>query len=612
MSYNYSINDLLEEFGSEDTIVESLQAAVESGDIVFPFYNTFVDITSQEMLENIKRMDLAVINPDRDYQMRSYFPKYKSYLPPRFRGRPTQIVKSNFGDTKYQADIISDLYVEDIRLSARRKEDTSVAEDWMRPEFRDKVFRTMLASGEMSPFQLREAIYTRSSEASLFNPLWAKAILKVAVGDNLKGKYWLDMSSGWGDRLITSIALKMNYLGCDPNTDLQPRYEQMMDDLGQCVPQANVGKQDNVSYICVDGMERQVIPEPFETCKKVNEYAKKIGGFDVAFTSPPFFDREIYNDQSTQSAVRYGNSVEDWMRGFMFPSLRRAWDCLKDQGYLILHIGDSSQAGVNICEPIMWWIEDNLENSSWEGLIGLVGGMNFPRPVFCWKKSSEKKRWKKDRMSMERGYPELVDSSKPQSSVMSRGTSNRSQSSSISNRSQSIVSNVTQDIPKISQSPIISRETSVTSIQSEITQETIQDVSSNLYGSDVLSSAMSSPGLKLSSLLGRTTSLQPKKTLKLDEKYNTELDLEKMSNGGKKLYNRIMSLNTGKVLDVSNLYIAGTGSTIVDEKKKMKYRSRALPIVSNNLEAYMRALYLLTGDYEGGIYRDDAEIVKRQ
>ena len=49
---------------------------------------------------------------------------------------------------------------------------------------------------------------------------------------DLAGYKWLDISAGWGDRLIAAISLDMEYLGYDPNVKLEPGHTAIIEKFG--------------------------------------------------------------------------------------------------------------------------------------------------------------------------------------------------------------------------------------------------------------------------------------------------------------------------------------------------------------------------------------------
>jgi hypothetical protein len=193
----------------------------------------------------------------------------------------------------------------------------------------------------------------------------------------------LDISAGWGDRLLTAMACDMDYLGFDPNIDLEAGHSAMINLFGH-------------------PSHHQVIYEPFEDSHIPPNSFHVIGPM-----SPPFYDREIYSNDKNQSINRYPN-FNTWLVQFLFISLRKAWNCLKLDGYFIIHMGDTHE--IRICEAMNLFIEEYLPYSSYEGIISVVGETNIHRPVWIWKKSTyRQRRWnpKVERSLLSR-YPELA------------------------------------------------------------------------------------------------------------------------------------------------------------------------------------------------------------
>lgn len=126
----------------------------------------------------------------------------------------------------------------------------------------------------------------------------------------------LDISSGWGDRLLACIAHMIRYLGVDPNSKLVEIYQEMIDALGG----------DNKHLFTM-------ISSPFETAKLPDEK------FDMVLTSPPYFTLEKFSDEESQSVNKF-SELESWKRDFLYESLYKAWQHLNDNGHLILSIND--------------------------------------------------------------------------------------------------------------------------------------------------------------------------------------------------------------------------------------------------------------------------------
>lgn len=147
------------------------------------------------------------------------------------------------------------------------------------------------------------------------------ATIVVNLLNYFKPKNYLDFCAGWGDRLIGAIAYgKCNYTGIDPSQCMIKRYNKIIKKLAT--------NSDNLYTI---------INKPFEDVVLTEKY-------DLVFTSPPFFDLEIYEDiekkNNLQSVSRY-NTIDTWFENFMKVSIVRSIDALIVGGHLALYIGDS-------------------------------------------------------------------------------------------------------------------------------------------------------------------------------------------------------------------------------------------------------------------------------
>ena len=78
-------------------------------------------------------------------------------------------------------------------------------------------------------------------------------------------------------------------------------------------------------------------------CECAEDYIPQKGAFDMAFTSPPYFNTEKYSDEDTQSFKRYP-TYEKWMAGFLEPMICNCRHGLKNNGYLLLNVADTKTA----------------------------------------------------------------------------------------------------------------------------------------------------------------------------------------------------------------------------------------------------------------------------
>jgi hypothetical protein len=150
-----------------------------------------------------------------------------------------------------------------------------------------------------------------------------------------------DPSAGWGGRILGALSVddrNIHYIGNDPNTENQipeigkTRYEYLAEFFNNKVPgAANPFWGHANSYeIFTTGSEIIHLDEKFQKYK---------GTLDFVFTSPPYFDRERYSDDETQSFKKF-NSYESWRDGFLRPTLTTAFEYLRNDRYICWNIAD--------------------------------------------------------------------------------------------------------------------------------------------------------------------------------------------------------------------------------------------------------------------------------
>jgi hypothetical protein len=184
--------------------------------------------------------------------------------------------------------------------------------------------------------------------------------------DNIKTKkvHMLDISAGWGDRLLAACSRGYLYTGCDPNTAMQDCYDNIYNNHGV------LWDSDELGNYCDSQI---VICSPFEDwdgnwkeCKESRKGIPSIGKIPPNFmiSSPPFFNLEIYSNESTQSSERYPK-IHDWIEKFLKPSLKKASDILAPNSPVVLHLSDvidfkDSNRSIIFVEKIIDWCVNQL------------------------------------------------------------------------------------------------------------------------------------------------------------------------------------------------------------------------------------------------------------
>lgn len=199
---------------------------------------------------------------------------------------------------------------------------------WHTPKFRASMLKAIfsLKNSHVDSKVLASCIAMRKYIASQFRPSAAKALYdRYAAGGAV-----LDMCSGWGDRLEGFLASSaVEYVGFDPNIHLHENYRKQIRRYAKAEQQAN---------IYFSGFEKANLPA---------------NHFDVAFTSPPYFNIERYSKDEDQSYLRY-KDCSTWVKKFLIPLVESAYISLKVGGHLCVNISDvySGHTVNNLCDPM--------------------------------------------------------------------------------------------------------------------------------------------------------------------------------------------------------------------------------------------------------------------
>ncbi len=151
----------------------------------------------------------------------------------------------------------------------------------------------------------------------------------------------LDTSTGYGGRMVGFVAsmLRGHYIGIDPNTKTHAGNLALADALG---------------------VSRSV--ELYNVPAEEMDVEKVRGRCDFSFTSPPYFSKEHYSDEPTQSWLRYGHSFQAWVDGFLVPMLALTYAALKPGCYGIINIED-----VNIRSTRYPLVQSTIESAKQVG-----------------------------------------------------------------------------------------------------------------------------------------------------------------------------------------------------------------------------------------------------
>src|ERR1035437_2395775 len=246
---------------------------------------------------------------------------------------------------------------------------------WETEKFRLTLFKALfsLKVKEINPTVLRNLISLRKYIAAQFRPSAAKVIYDIFMP-----KTTLDFSMGWGDRILGAHASDYveKYVGIDPNKNLFEGYNNQI----RCYN--CLGEKKEFEFICGRAEDENIILKD---------------EFDLIFTSPPYFDKEKY-DQSDQQSYKMYKDFDSWLNNFLCKAIELRSKNLKSGGYLVININDiyTRKKLYKICDGMNSYI-DSTNLFDYKGAIGLrtpkrpmsissnTVGL-YGEPLWIWKK----------------------------------------------------------------------------------------------------------------------------------------------------------------------------------------------------------------------------------
>jgi uncharacterized protein YacL (UPF0231 family) len=183
----------------------------------------------------------------------------------------------------------------------------------------DKLIRRALTQeiewGSIGTFINHIDTVSGTQAASNFRPGFAAHLYRRFCPTNATV---LDTSTGYGGRLVGFVGSGIDgfYIGIDPNVDTHNGNLRMAQELG-----------------FADRIELYNLPAEDVPHEAV------AGRCDFAFTSPPYFRKEHYSEDDTQSWKRYPTG-DAWRDGFLVPMMALQYAALKPGCTAIVNIAD--------------------------------------------------------------------------------------------------------------------------------------------------------------------------------------------------------------------------------------------------------------------------------
>jgi hypothetical protein len=175
--------------------------------------------------------------------------------------------------------------------------------------FRNAINRTFknrfFKESDESRAKMLKSMYTLYfGNIGVFRPILVKDLIC-----KYKPKVFLDFTMGWGGRLVGACSENVEkYIGIDLNTNLEPLYKKMIATLKP--------------------LTTTKIQLFFKSALDV-DYSKL--EYDFVFTSPPYYNLEIYN----KSAIL---KKEEWNQTFYIPIFTVTYKHLKKGGHYCLNV----------------------------------------------------------------------------------------------------------------------------------------------------------------------------------------------------------------------------------------------------------------------------------
>ena len=167
--------------------------------------------------------------------------------------------------------------------------------------------------------ELKRGIYfcCGLTKNTMYRPQMAKAIcLKY------KPKTVLDPCAGWGGRMLGVVSSEADYIAFEPNT-------KTYDSLINLAKFLNI--EHKVKIICDDVLN-------------IDKY--DLSKVELIITSPPYFDLEVYTNESTQSIANFDN-YDLWSENFLKTTIYNCLDLLNANGVSCWNVGKVGKKDMN-------------------------------------------------------------------------------------------------------------------------------------------------------------------------------------------------------------------------------------------------------------------------
>lgn len=277
-----------------------------------------------------------------------------------FMGEPVQLIM-DYDYRKFR--LMINYFTDKCRLLSRSINDLQSAYELFmnkREVIREKTFENFKQLSSENIIKTFLQLYSPIL-ISEFNPVWSFCVIRffeklITINDVL------DMSAGRGSRLAGTLAAGKNYTGVDPN---------------DCVDYDTIVNFFN----CIDGSKRAKIHKSgFETVDLGDEM------FDLMFSSPPYFNYEIYSQSEADSTVKFPE-MDNWLENFLKYSMQKIINHLRPGGIMAINIDNPKTEPMDYVNPML---DFKFQDATYIGMFSIGRESNYQMvyiSVWCWQKN---------------------------------------------------------------------------------------------------------------------------------------------------------------------------------------------------------------------------------
>jgi hypothetical protein len=321
----------------------------------FPYYSYFTNINQIKLdFEKLKLFKPIIRTNDNNKALESLIingKRFKNY-----------VIVENY-KSYYLLHKITDYFSQRCRVLCefRYPDESRLNELQAFQKHKNYIYKNVSKNNNVNYMTIEEYMYNNYKRCTLFKTTVSLAILQL-----FKPKVWIDISSGWGDRLISAIAYgKCKYYGTDPSECQQSNYQKIINTF--------VSPKDKQNYkIQKIGYEYNTYPA---------------NSADLIWSSPPFFDLEIYEHTNNQSHEKY-STFDSWVNDFLYRDvIQKSVPILQVGGHLVLYISDyvKYKYTTYICNKI----KKEIPNLAYRGKLyytDINDNKKTYRATFVWQK----------------------------------------------------------------------------------------------------------------------------------------------------------------------------------------------------------------------------------